>query len=204
MRGFSLIEVIAATALLLAITAGVFTAIQTSPDTVAVQSESADMQQRMRIAVTTMFGDAIRATVVWPRRFGGSSEDPPSTFRTDTVTFVSTAGTRTFWLKSLPASDTFQLMSWDGGTSADVPVVDHVVGLQVEYFGDGQTPIATATLAGVRSLAVTIRVQAGSPALRGPTGPLFTLSGTAISARRWAPDLEARFQVAPRNLNLDR
>ena len=31
-------------------------------------------------------------------------------------------------------------MRYDGGSGADVPVVDHVVGLSVEYLGDPDPP----------------------------------------------------------------
>jgi prepilin-type N-terminal cleavage/methylation domain-containing protein len=204
MRGFTIIELVVAMALLLAITAGVFGAIQASPDAALVQSETADMQQRVRVAVEGFLRDAIGATGVHPCRWGGPSEDPPDTFRADAATLVSTAGTKTYWLKTVEATGTFQLTSWAGGTSPDVPVVDHVVALSFAYYGDGPAPLVTADLPGVRSIAVTIRVQAAVAALRGPAGALFAHAGTAHSARRWAPDLEVHLRVAPRNLNLDR
>lgn len=47
---------------------------------------------------------------------------------------------RTYYLKSDPATGTYQLAYYDGSTSADVPVVDHVVGLTFDYFGDRQAP----------------------------------------------------------------
>jgi type II secretory pathway pseudopilin PulG len=204
MRGFTIIEVVVSLALLLAITAGVFAAIQTSPDTAAVQSEMADMQQRVRVAVDALLRDAVGATGVVPCRWGGPSQDPPGTFRTDAATFVSAAGTTTYWLKTVAATDTFQLTSWAGGTSPDVPVVDHVVDLRFAYFGDGTVPLSTAPLPGVRSLTVAIRVEAALVALRGPAGALFSRPGTARNGRRWAPDLAVRLRVAPRNLNLER
>jgi type II secretory pathway pseudopilin PulG len=61
-----------------------------------------------------------------------------------------------------------------------------------------------ADLLRVRRVAVTLRVQAAVAALRGPAGLLFTYAGTARSAATWAPDQELRFDVAPRNLNLNR
>jgi hypothetical protein len=61
-----------------------------------------------------------------------------------------------------------------------------------------------ADLLRVRAIAVTLRLQAASAALRGPAGVLFAYGGTATSARRWVPDVEVRVQVAPRNLNLAR
>ena len=61
-----------------------------------------------------------------------------------------------------------------------------------------------ADLLRVRRIAVAFRVQSGAASLRGPAGVLFTHGGTARSALGLAPDLEGRFQVAPRNLNLGR
>ena len=61
-----------------------------------------------------------------------------------------------------------------------------------------------ADLLGIRCVRVHLRVQAALAALRGPTGALFTHGGTSRSARRFVPDQEIRFDVAPRNLNLGR
>ncbi|HEY2907288.1 MAG TPA: hypothetical protein VGJ29_15405 [Vicinamibacterales bacterium] len=61
-----------------------------------------------------------------------------------------------------------------------------------------------ADLLRVRRVGVTLRVQAGVAALRGPAGLLFTYGGTARSAATWVPDQELRFDVAPRNLDLGR
>jgi prepilin-type N-terminal cleavage/methylation domain-containing protein len=204
MRGFTVIEVVVAMAVLLAIAAGVFTAVQTSPDAVLVQSEMTDMQQRVRVGVDAIMRDAINATTVRPCRWGGPSEDPPGTFRSDAITFVTAAGTNTYWHRVDAVSDTYQLTRWSGGTSNDVPVIDHVVGLQFTYFGDAAEPLIDADLTGLRTVAVTLRVEAAAAALRGPASGLFARPGTARAARRWAPDVEVQFRLAPRNLNLER
>ena len=47
----------------------------------------------------------------------------------------------TYYLKNDDATKTYQLMHYDGGSSNDVPVVDHVVGLTFDYFGDPQPPL---------------------------------------------------------------
>ncbi len=205
MRGFTIIELVIAMAVMLVITASVFAAIQLSPDWALVQSESADMNQRLRVAVDAILRDAIAASEVKPCRWGGPSEDPAGTFRSDTVTFVDAgaSGTTTYWLKADWSTDTFQLTRWKGGSSADVPVVDHVVALQFAYFGDNAAPLLDAALPGLRTVAVTLRVEAAMAAVRGPAGPLFARPGTARTARRWAPDLETHVRVSPRNLNLE-
>lgn len=72
---------------------------------------------------------------------------------------LAEAVTRTYFLKADAATDTYQLMQRDAD-STDLPVVDDVVGLKFEYFGDPQPPR-------VRAEAV-----ADDPAGRGTTyGP---------------------------------
>jgi hypothetical protein len=46
----------------------------------------------------------------------------------------------TYYLRTDVATKTHQLMHYDGADS-DVPVVDNVVGLEFEYFGDPQPPV---------------------------------------------------------------
>jgi hypothetical protein len=58
-----------------------------------------------------------------------------------------------------------------------------------------------ADLLRIRSVAVTIRVEAAPPLLRGPAGALFVHGGTSRSGLRWVPDQEIRFQISPRNMN---
>jgi hypothetical protein len=171
------------------------------------------------------------------------------------------------------------LMPSDGSANADVPVVDHVVGLTFELFGEPLPPVliapgrpsygppppalltqTTAYPAGencvfqidpgsgdqvprlppldatsaltlltsaqlvdgpwcpddtnanrwdadllrVRKVGITIRVETALAALRGPAGVLFANAGSSRTASRWAPDQLVRFEVSPRNMNLER
>jgi prepilin-type N-terminal cleavage/methylation domain-containing protein len=57
-----------------------------------------------------------------------------------------------------------------------------------------------ADLLRIRSIGVTLRVQAALPALRGPVGPLFARGGNARHGSRFVPDIEVRFRVSPSNL----
>jgi len=61
-----------------------------------------------------------------------------------------------------------------------------------------------ADLLRVRTVAVTLRIQSANAALRGPSGLLFAHGGTSLGGSRWLPDMQVRFQVTPRNLNLSR
>jgi hypothetical protein len=202
---------------------------------------------------------------------------------TTTVTEVKNI---VYYLKTDPATRLSQLVTREGATGADVPLVDHIVDLRFDYYGDAQPPMlivepsgiprpeATygpappalleqiptagyppgenctfavdpasgqqmprlqvfdqsgvsngivlltpqqltdgpwcpdamnpnrwdADLLRIRTIAVTLRIEAADAALRGPAGVLFINGGTARSGTRWLPDQTVRFQVTPRNL----
>jgi prepilin-type N-terminal cleavage/methylation domain-containing protein len=61
-----------------------------------------------------------------------------------------------------------------------------------------------ADLLRIRQTRVTLRVQTGKQALRGPAGQFFTYPGLGKAGDRLVPDHEVRFDVTPRNLNLGR
>jgi len=70
---------------------------------------------------------------------------------------------------------------------------------------DGTSPNRfDADLLRVRSVRVTVRVQAALASLRGPASALFLKGGTARAGDLYVPDLEVQFDVTPRNLNLGR
>jgi hypothetical protein len=56
----------------------------------------------------------------------------------------------------------------------------------------------------IRRVAVVLRVEAAAASLRGPASVLFTHGGTSRGGHSWVPDIEVRFDVSPRNLNLGR
>jgi hypothetical protein len=70
---------------------------------------------------------------------------------------------------------------------------------------DGNAPNRyDADLLRVRQVRVTLRVQTGVLALRGPAGSLFTYPGLGKAGDRLVPDQEVRIDVVPRNLSLGR
>jgi hypothetical protein len=220
--GFSVIELLLAMAVLLAVTAGLAAAVQGAPDALASRTEAADMHQRIRVAIGALAGDLTAAAGVRPYRWGAASADPPGTFKANTITAVGSMVV-TYWLESDATDGTCRLMSYSGGSSADVPVADHVVGLTFDYYASGTEPLTAAELSDgpwepdpadanrwdadlsrVRSVGVNIAVESALAALRGPAGALFARAGTARVARRWVPDVVLHFRVAPRNMNLVR
>ena len=330
-RGFSLVELVVAMGVLMVVMASVFGALSPAQSAFRAQPESADVQQRLRVAVDTLARELMPAGAgavhgpdagpshrffasILPYRQGRRSADPPGIFKMDTLTVlrvetgaaqttiaqplsarsssvqinldpgcpegdlacgfkagmevlvfddtsavslftiaaiqgsvftlihnfrdsgrVFPAGTsrmveatsRAYFLKTDRAADTVQLMQYDGAGGADVPVLDHVVKLTVDYLGDPITassagPSLTrlssteltdgpwrpdgldpnrfdADLLRVRAVAVTIRVEAAPASLRGPAGPMFARAGTSRGAR--VPDQEIRVTIAPPNLS---
>ena len=121
------------------------------------------MQQRLRVAVDALqyrlaaagagaYADGGMAPLInttppiLPYRSGGTGPDPPGTFKSDTITIFSVPRTggapvgTTFWLKTDVSTATYQLMQNDTTSSLDVPVVDHLIVLRFEYYGDPQPP----------------------------------------------------------------
>jgi hypothetical protein len=159
-------------------------------------------------AVTDVFDGA--------QQIGVAPDDSSSAYAIGAA--VVEASVHTYYLKADPIAHTSQLMLADGAGSA-APVLDHVVGLAFEYGGEAGAPIAGTELADgpwlpsaaaaarwdadlqrVRTVRVTLRVEAALDALRGPAGALFANRGTAASPRVWVPDEERRFTVALRNM----
>jgi prepilin-type N-terminal cleavage/methylation domain-containing protein len=225
--GFTLTELLVAMAITLGVMAAIFGVVQPAHDVFGAQPELADMQQRLRVGVDVLAHDLRMANApVMPYRIGRRQSDPERGvfFRPDTVSVLSVPWdgaaieSHTYYLRSDPSAGDFQLRHYDG-VSTDRPVLDHVVGLRFEYFGANQVHLDPAVLGDgpwypdaadphrfdedlldIRTVRVTLRVQAASAALRGPAGPLFVRGGTARAGARYLPDREIRFTVAPRNI----
>lgn len=244
--GFSLVEVMVATFIMLVVTAGVFSVMNPSQGTFSQQPEVADLQQRLRIGIDALYRDLVMSgggtymgtdagpflhffAPISTYRQGVLGPDVP-TPKSDTLTvlYVPPGAPQTVLKKALPqpssdlevedvpgcpqhnalcgfepaqtviiydssgAYDLFvvsnvqgtvghlqhnqnslsapagyakgatialvqsrtyyldtatrQLMVYDGGNGADVPVVDHVVGVTFEYYADPLPPTRTKKL----------------------------------------------------------
>ena len=245
-HGFSILETVIVMALLLTIAGVAIALVDPGRASFATQLESADMQQRVRVAAGALYQDLVMAgagvyesanrgslshyfAAILPYRQGANHDDSGGTFKTDTITLMyvpttaaqttiatggplgvsadiavnsdagcpsgdagcgfkngmtallfdasgdydtltitnvqsnvlhveRTGGSPTFtdyqpntttlvqlasivyYLKSDTSTGSYQLMSRDGGTGADVPVVDHLVALRFDYYGDPRPP----------------------------------------------------------------
>lgn len=231
--GVTLIEVLLASLVSFMVTAAVLGLVHPAQGIFQVQPEIADMHQRLRVAVDSMTGDLLMAGAgrssetasVMPYRIGarGSDADAGVFFRRDALSILylpwgaSDIVSRTYYLESDPGADTFQLMQYDGAVT-DLPLVDHVVGLEFSYSGAGGVRLDPAIfqdgpwmwdaaagaafdddLRQIRRVRVMVRVRAALASMRGPSGRLFARGGTSTSAERYVPDVELQFDVTPRS-----
>jgi hypothetical protein len=158
----------------------------------ATQPEYADMHQRMRAALGVMEKDLLAAAPpLMPYRSGLSGHDPDGGvfFRPDVITLVPAAwdpaATRhTYYLRDDGGAEPSRLMRYDGQES-DVPLADHVTGLDFVYFDetgaalppeilqdgpwfpdDSDVNRFDIDLLNIRRVRVTVRVEAAIPSLR--------------------------------------
>ncbi len=221
--GFTIIEMMIATAMMMAVMGAIFTVTNPAQGAFQAQGEVADMQQRLRAAVDVLGADLRMADAVRPYRVGGARDDSAAGvyYRPDTISVfypspqdTSALAARTYYLKGA-ASNTFELMQYDG-RQADLPVVDHVARLAFEYFGDperldpsvltdgpwredGSHRRFDADLLRVRHVRVHLGVESAIASLRGPAGALFAHGGSSTAPERLVPDQEIELHITMRN-----
>ena len=154
--GFTLMEMMIAMAIAITVMGAIFTLVNSAQAAFQAQGEVPDMQQRLRASIDALTTDVRSAggidAPVRPYRVGAVRDDFAAGvyYRADTITIyhvsasaLPTGGpvvaTHTYYLRPDAASDTFDLMQYDG-RQTDLPVVDHVAGVTFEYFGDPRAP----------------------------------------------------------------
>jgi prepilin-type N-terminal cleavage/methylation domain-containing protein len=233
-RGFTVIEMMIASAVMLTVMSAIFAVVSPARATFQAQGEVDDMHQRLRAALDMLAGDVRAADGVRPYRVGGSRDDAAAGiyYRPDTIAVLDVPSsalsadalaTRTYYLKSDARADVFELMQFDG-RQTDLPVVEHVVGLAFDYFGDPQAEGAALVkldpailidgpwledasghlfdrdVLCVRRVHVRLRLESADASLRGPAGTLFVHGGLSGAAGRAVPDEAIEMHVAPRNV----
>jgi len=226
--GFTLIEMTIATAIAIAVMGAIFTLVNAAQAAFQAQGDVPDLHQRIRASIDVLSADVRSAggidAPVRPYRVGAVRDDFAAGvyYRADTITaFHVSAGalppdapavvTHTYYLRRDAASDTFDLMQYDG-RQTDLPVIDHVAGLAFEYFGDPRAPqlVANNELNG-DPIPLDPAIFTDGPWWEDQTGQFdadlvrvrsigVTLRVRSVFGARLVPDLEIAFRVALRNL----
>ena len=175
--GFSLVEVVVALGVTLALTAAIFDLVAQSRRTFDLEPEAADGRQRVRVAIDALLRDLLMASAVLPYRTVGPVPDLPGTFNEDVVTVVSQQASgpdtvRTYYLRGDPASGALLMRAEGGG--GDAPVVDDVTSLSFTFFGNPAGPADP------------------DDACDAPPagGPLVPIAGPELTDGPWCPTVE--------------
>lgn len=96
----------------------------------------------------------------------------------DSGAYITQVAMYTYWLKTDTVAGNYQLMRYDGNQT-DVPIVDNVVGLSFEYYGDRTPP--------------QLRPGLIPPTTYGPNPPAL---GVNNSADNWGAGENCTFQVS--------
>jgi prepilin-type N-terminal cleavage/methylation domain-containing protein len=155
--GFSLIEVLVATAIMLTITGGVFTLLNPSGDMFRAQPEVIDMQQRQRIGVDTLTRDLLMAGAgaysgsqsgslagffapIQPSRQGNLAQydDGPGAYKTDAITlyYVPSTSSQTSISQAMPNQSAELKVSPEYGCPNGANLCGFTEGMQVLIYDD--------------------------------------------------------------------
>ena len=202
----TIVEILVATAVMLAVTGGVFGVIHPARSIFQAQPEISDMHQRLRVAVDAISRDLMMAGSGMPEDAASLTPDRDAITAVYVPWGTSASASHTYYLRNDPASGTPQLMHYDGEVN-DSPVVDHVVMFECEYFDGGGVSLDPTALVldadrlRIRRVRVHIRVEASLDSMRGPAGALFARAGTSTAMERYVPDRELQFDVSIRSTN---
>jgi hypothetical protein len=210
-------ELLVAAGLGLTVVAATFNVARPLQAIFDTEPERADMHQRLRAGVFALTQDLwMAAPPIMPYRIGARAHDPDAGvfYRDDVITVVAvpwhpgsasgSAGSRTYYLRRDAAAGTSDLMRYDGGAS-DLPVVSHVVTLRFEYYGAAGNPLPPATLhdgpwfPDARDRA---RFDVDLLHIRR-VGVIFAVRAAPVLMRRALAEREIRFDVSPRNLDVN-
>jgi hypothetical protein len=149
-RGFTVIEMLFATAIMMAVTAATFALMNPAHGMFAAQPEVMDMQQRLRIGVDTLYKDLLMGgagtysgamtgslghyfSPIMPLRIGNQSPDPVGSFFTDriTVMYVPPTPAQTTIRDSMPNNSSEIKVNQQPGCPKNDPLCGFSDGMQL-------------------------------------------------------------------------
>jgi type II secretory pathway pseudopilin PulG len=191
-NAFTVIELLIAMAMTVAIMASALALAQPAQAAFRVQLESVDVTQRLRAAADALTRDILMAGSGLPAGVAGVTRYTTAASEDGlTVRYVPNASalvtTRSYYVTVDADSNLYQLRRSDGET--DVPVVDHIASAVFSCFDDAAGVVASCgDAARIRRVRVTLRVQAVMQHMR-----------TAATLLR-VPGQDVVVDVAPRGL----
>lgn len=154
--GFSLVEMLISTAIMLAVTGAIFTLMNPAQGNAQAQPEVADIQQRMRVGVDSLFKEIMMAGAgpyqgpvtgslvnffasVVPRRVGDVGADPTvgaGSFTTDkiTLTYIPNSYSQTTISAAMPPQSSELKVTSQPNCPAAQPLCGFSVGMDVVIF----------------------------------------------------------------------
>jgi hypothetical protein len=154
-EGFSLVELVVSTALVLLTLAALFGAMHPAYGAFRAAPETMDAQQRLRVVIDLLSKEVSSAgggvqqgphagplndwfAAVLPLRQGRRNADPPGTYKTDTITIVhvNSGAAQTTIAVPLPARTGTVQVALDAGCSPGDPVCGFRAGMSVLVFDD--------------------------------------------------------------------
>ncbi len=168
-EGFTLIEMLVAMAIMLTVTAAVFTALSPSQGIFQAQSELSDMQQRLRVGVDTLTHDLLVAGAgaslgaqsgglvgffapILPARRGNltSIDDGPGAYRTNAITllYVSSTSAQTTIASAMTNTSSDLTVNSGSGCPATAPLCGFTTGMDAVVY-DTTGAFDTFTVTGV-------------------------------------------------------
>ena len=155
--GFSLMEVLVATAIMLTVTGGIFTVMNPSGQMFQAQPEVVDMQQRLRIGVDTLTKDLVMAGAgaysgkqsgslsgffasIQPSRQGSlpAYDDGPGVYKTDAITlfYVPSTSSQTSIAQAMPNASAELKVEPEHGCPDGSNLCGFTEGMQVLIYDD--------------------------------------------------------------------
>ena len=155
--GFSLMEVLVATAIMLTVTGGIFTAMNPSGQMFQAQPEVVDIQQRIRIGVDTLTRDLVMAGAgaysgsqagslagffapIQPSRQGqiAQYDDGPGAYKTDAITlfYVPSTSSQTTISQGMPNVSAELKVAAEAGCPNGANLCGFMQGMQVLIYDD--------------------------------------------------------------------
>lgn len=150
MAGFTLIEALIAMGLVLCVTAAVFAVLTPAQSRFGAELETADMEQRLRVAADVLRRDLMMAGAggdfgrdagaltgalppIMPARHGAVADDPPGTVRSDTITllYVPPAASQSTLTTVLGPGQLTMGVAQAAGCPANKPACGFSVGMTV-------------------------------------------------------------------------